>query len=57
MGIGHERFDYALDAWASDFRMSECNHLQFYRRWVQLMAADRQSPVATNANGGCEATR
>ena len=32
--------DY-LNAWASDFRMSEGNHQQFYCRWAQLMAAER----------------
>jgi 3-phenylpropionate/cinnamic acid dioxygenase small subunit len=40
MGLGHERFDPALNASASDFRMSESNHRQFYRRRAQLMAAD-----------------
>ncbi len=39
MGLGHERFDPALNAWASDFRMSESNHRRFYGRWAQLMAA------------------
>ncbi|HJU16168.1 MAG TPA: aromatic ring-hydroxylating dioxygenase subunit alpha, partial [Stellaceae bacterium] len=37
MGLGHERFDPQLGAWASDFRMSESNHRHFYRRWAQLM--------------------
>ena len=41
---------------ASDFRMSESNHGQFYRRWAQLMAADHWAQVPTNANGECEAT-
>jgi len=39
MGLGHERFDEDLKAWASDYRFSESNHRQFYRRWAQLMAA------------------
>ena len=39
MGLGHERFDPALGAWASDYRFSESNHRQFYRRWAELMAA------------------
>ena len=39
MGLGHERFDESLNAWASDFRMSESNHRQFYRRWARLMDA------------------
>ena len=37
MGLGHERLVQDLDAWASDFRMSESNHRQFYRRWAQVM--------------------
>ena len=56
MGLGHERLVQDLDAWASDFRMSEINHRQFYRRWAQLMAADHWAQVPTNANGECEAT-
>jgi hypothetical protein len=40
MGLGHERFDEKLGAWASDFRLSESNHRQFYGRWAQLMDAD-----------------
>ena len=54
MGLGHERFDPDLDALASDFRMSESNHRQFYRRWAQLMAADCWAQVATSANGESE---
>jgi 3-phenylpropionate/trans-cinnamate dioxygenase subunit alpha len=37
MGLGHDRFDPDLGAWASEFRMSESNHRQFYRRWADLM--------------------
>jgi phenylpropionate dioxygenase-like ring-hydroxylating dioxygenase large terminal subunit len=40
MGLGHEGFDPELQAWTSDFRISESNHRQFYRRWAELMAAD-----------------
>jgi phenylpropionate dioxygenase-like ring-hydroxylating dioxygenase large terminal subunit len=40
MGLGHEQFNADLRAWASDFRISESNHRQFYRRWEQLMAAN-----------------
>jgi 3-phenylpropionate/trans-cinnamate dioxygenase alpha subunit len=40
MGLGHEQFNQELGAWASDFRLSESNHRQFYRRWAQLVAAD-----------------
>ena len=40
MGLGHERYDEDLKAWASDYRFSESNHRGFYRRWAQLMAAE-----------------
>jgi 3-phenylpropionate/trans-cinnamate dioxygenase subunit alpha len=49
MGLGHERFDVDLQAWASDFRMSESNHRQFYRRWAQLMTATSWAEVASAA--------
>jgi phenylpropionate dioxygenase-like ring-hydroxylating dioxygenase large terminal subunit len=45
MGLGHERFDKDLQAWASDYRYSESNHRQFYRRWAQLMAAKSWAEV------------
>jgi phenylpropionate dioxygenase-like ring-hydroxylating dioxygenase large terminal subunit len=45
MGLGHERFDEELKAWASDFRVSESNHRQFYRRWAELMAAESWAAV------------
>ena len=53
MGLGHERFDQALDAWASDFRMSESNHRQFYGRWAQLMKRGKlvRSVGAGSTNG------
>jgi phenylpropionate dioxygenase-like ring-hydroxylating dioxygenase large terminal subunit len=38
MGLGHERFDAALGAWASDYGFSESNHREFYRRWGELMS-------------------
>ena len=37
MGLGHELFDPALGAWASDAGFSESNHSEFYRRWAELM--------------------
>ena len=40
MGLGHERFNEELGAWASDFRMSDSNHRHFYRRWLELMNTD-----------------
>jgi 3-phenylpropionate/trans-cinnamate dioxygenase alpha subunit len=45
MGLGHERFDADLQAWASDYRYSESNHRQFYRRWAQLMTAKSWAEV------------
>jgi len=48
MGLGHERYDEALGAWASDYRYSESNHRGFYRRWAQLMAADSWAEVTGN---------
>jgi len=45
MGLGHEHFDAGLGAWASDFRISESNHRQFYQRWAQLMAAESWAKV------------
>jgi 3-phenylpropionate/trans-cinnamate dioxygenase alpha subunit len=37
MGLGHDHFDPALGAWVSDYRFSESNHRQFYKRWGDLM--------------------
>ena len=45
MGLGHELFDAALGAWASDSGFSESNHQQFYGRWAQLMKADDWAEV------------
>jgi hypothetical protein len=45
MGLGHERFDAALGAWASDSGFSESNHRQFYERWAQLMSAENWAAV------------
>ena len=52
MGLGHERFDEGLNAWASDFRMSESNHRQFYGRWAQLMRADSWAQVPNGSANG-----
>src|SRR5213595_507139 len=46
MGLGHERFDTDLKAWASDHRYSESNHRRFYRRWAQLMEAESWAKAA-----------
>ena len=32
MGLGHDRFDENLMAWASEKRFSESNHRRFYGR-------------------------
>jgi len=48
MGLGDERFDEELGAWASGYRYSESNHRRFYRRWAQLMAADSRAEIAPN---------
>jgi phenylpropionate dioxygenase-like ring-hydroxylating dioxygenase large terminal subunit len=37
MGLGHERYDPDLGAWASDYRYSESNQRAFYGRWARLM--------------------
>jgi phenylpropionate dioxygenase-like ring-hydroxylating dioxygenase large terminal subunit len=49
MGLGHERFDEDLNAWASDYRYSESNHRRFYERWARLIAADNWADVIENA--------
>ena len=48
MGLGHERYDTELKAWASDHRYSESNHRRFYRRWAQLMEADSLAAAAAD---------
>jgi phenylpropionate dioxygenase-like ring-hydroxylating dioxygenase large terminal subunit len=47
MGLGHDYFDPALGAWVSDYRFSESNHRQFYKRWSDLMAASGWDALAT----------
>ena len=47
MGLGHDHFHPDLQAWASDYRLSENNHRHFYQRWAQLMAASSWAEVAT----------
>ena len=39
MGMGHESYDEKLAGWASDYRISENNHRNYYRRWGQMMTA------------------
>ncbi len=45
MGLGHERWDDALNASASEYRFSESNQRQFYQRWAQLMAAEKWAEI------------
>jgi 3-phenylpropionate/trans-cinnamate dioxygenase alpha subunit len=47
MGLGHERFDPAFGAVASDYRYSESNHRGFYRHWSRLMAGASWPELAT----------
>jgi nitrite reductase/ring-hydroxylating ferredoxin subunit len=49
MGLGHEGYNADLQAWASDYRFSESNHRQFYRRWAQLMMAGSWAEVESAA--------
>jgi phenylpropionate dioxygenase-like ring-hydroxylating dioxygenase large terminal subunit len=49
MGLGHERFDAALGAWASDAGFSESNHRQFYGRWAEIMTAESWRELANGA--------
>jgi hypothetical protein len=54
MGLGHDRFDPALGAWASEYRMSESNHRQFYRRWAELIAAPGWADLPNSAVRGAQ---
>ena len=45
MGLGHDRFDQELGAWASDFKLSDSNPRYFYQRWARLMQADSWDQV------------
>jgi hypothetical protein len=48
MGLGHDHFDPALGAQVSDYRFSESNHREFYRRWSELMAAKNWAALSTS---------
>jgi hypothetical protein len=53
-GVGHETFDAALGAVASDSGVSESNHREFYRRWQEVMDAPSWDELArrgANRNG------
>ena len=45
MGLGHDRFDEELGAWASDFKLSDSNPRYFYQRWARLTQADSWDQV------------
>ena len=45
MGLGHDRFDEELGAWASDFKLSDSHPRYFYQRWARLMQADSWDQV------------
>ena len=49
MGLGHERFEPGLGGWASDSGFSESNHREFYRRWQEVMRAERWAELAPKA--------
>ena len=49
MGLGHDRFDAALQAWSSESGFSEQNHREFYRRWAEVMAAESWAGLAPRA--------
>jgi 3-phenylpropionate/trans-cinnamate dioxygenase alpha subunit len=49
MGAGRTRFDPKLQAWSSDFCISESNQRYFYRRWATVMDARDWSQVQVQA--------
>jgi phenylpropionate dioxygenase-like ring-hydroxylating dioxygenase large terminal subunit len=49
MGRGHDHFDPALGAWASEAPFSENSQRHFYQRWAELMTADSWSALAPRA--------
>ncbi len=49
MGRGHDHFDPALGAWASETGFSENCHRHFYRRWAELIAAENWSDLTPRA--------
>jgi 3-phenylpropionate/trans-cinnamate dioxygenase alpha subunit len=57
MGLGHDRYRADLNAWASDFPLSENNHRNFYGHWANMIAADSWSELqsAGKRDGGTHA--
>lgn len=45
MGLGHDRYNDEMAAWASDYRSSENSHRRFYQRWMELMSAEKWTEV------------
>ena len=39
MGLGHESYNGVWEATTSQYRYSDSNQRQFYKRWSDLMAA------------------
>ena len=46
MGMGKDRFDEDLMAWANDRPVSEHTHRAFYRHWQKVMSADSWAEIA-----------
>ena len=47
MGLGHDRYNDEMAAWASDYRSSENSHRRFYQRWLQLMSAKKWAEASS----------
>ena len=45
MGLGHESYKPDYEAVTSQYRYSDSNQRQFYRRWSDLMAARNWAEV------------
>ena len=45
MGLGHESYSEENEALTSEYRFSDSNQRQFYKRWSQLMAAGSWSDL------------
>ena len=52
MGMGHDRFDASLGAWASEQRISENNHRHFYAPLGRIDGGCRLGRVATAQGAG-----
>ena len=45
MGLGHESYNKDYEALIADFKYSDSNQRQFYKRWGELMAAESWSEL------------